>query len=111
MPREPLNHHLSCPFPSLQDDITKVMEHFYDHVPEIGGRAAEAKAIRHAYRLKSVLLEAAFAFRFQSTVMMIVTRMLVLATSVLTLVVSHLRNEGKTSKSTLNVLQATLVCK
>jgi hypothetical protein len=85
----------------LQDDITRVMSCVYDGVPELGGQEAERKVLQHADRLQRILLGASDYFSLKSTAMQVAMRILLLASSVLALLQTHLASTGGHEESVL----------
>jgi hypothetical protein len=66
----------------LQDQIIRVMASVYSAVPELGGMEADVRSLRHAQQVCWHLLRAAKRYRMESTVLVVVMRILFVATAV-----------------------------
>ena len=92
----------------LQDDITKVMASVYDHVPELGGREAERRALRHATTLKDRLERAAKRYRLEATSIQTLLRLVFVCTASGAIAQSELEHEDKLSGDGLQRVNVAL---
>ena len=92
----------------LQDDITKVMASVYDHVPELGGREAERRALRHAATSKDLLERAAKRYRLEATSIQTLLRLVFVCTASGAIAQSELEHEDKLSGGGLQRVNVAL---
>eukprot|EP00462_Mataza_sp_D1_P021463 CAMPEP_0175145468 /NCGR_PEP_ID=MMETSP0087-20121206/14788_1 /TAXON_ID=136419 /ORGANISM="Unknown Unknown, Strain D1" /LENGTH=868 /DNA_ID=CAMNT_0016430219 /DNA_START=65 /DNA_END=2671 /DNA_ORIENTATION=- len=89
---------------TLQDRISRVMASVYDGVDGLGDKEAEGLAIEHTLLLQSKLFASAVSYKRIAYIMQMCIRMLLLATTTLTVVQAYLQLNGHPKGSAMTTV-------